>query len=302
MTKMIFGVEGAQALAEDMASTSGLALGHLSLHRFPDGETLFRILDAVENHDIILVARLDNPDAKLLSVLMLADGLRQQGAKTVTLVAPYLPYMRQDIAFNPGEVVSAQAFAKLISQNFDRLITIDPHLHRYNRLDEVYSIPALCVSADEAIAAWISRHCEAAVIVGPDIESEQWVHKIANHLQAPFQTLRKIRRGDREVDISLPELADLNGRTIVLVDDIISSGETMLQAVQRCRHAYPEAKILCCATHCLAAPDVLDRFVSAGVQAVAATETVLGPISTIAIADQLAKTILQSANNQPLSL
>lgn len=296
MTKMIFGVDGAQALAKDIASASGIALGQLSLHQFPDGETLFRILDAVENHDIYLVARLDNPDAKLLPVLMLADGLRQQGAKTVTLIAPYLPYMRQDIAFNPGEVVSAQAFAKLISQNFDRLITIDPHLHRYKTLDEVYSIPALCVSADEPIAAWISSHCETAVIVGPDIESEQWVGKIATHLQAPFQTLRKIRHGDREVDISLPDLADLNGRTIVLVDDIISSGATMLQTVQRCRRAYPQAKILCCATHCLAAPEVLEHFASVGVQAVAATETVLGPNSTIAITDQLANSIIQSAN------
>lgn len=296
MTKMIFSAEGAQSLAEDIASAAGIALGHLNLRRFPDGETLIQILDAVKNHDIFLVARLDNPDPKLLHVLMLANGFRQQGAKTVTLVAPYLPYMRQDIAFNPGEVVSAEAFAKLISHNFDRLITVDPHLHRYQTLDEVYEIPTVCVSADVPIAEWVSRHSDDSVIVGPDIESEQWVRKIAGHLQAPFQTLRKIRRGDRDVEISLPDLADLNARTIVLVDDIISSGATMLETVQRCQRAYPNAEILCCATHCLAAPDVLERFTSAGVRAVAATDTVLGPNSTIGIANKLSDAINQSAD------
>jgi ribose-phosphate pyrophosphokinase len=295
MTKMIFSGAGAQSLAEDIAGASGIPHGRLDLHRFPDGETLFRILDTVENQDIFLVARLDNPDAKLLHVLMLANGFRQQGAKSVTLVSPYLPYMRQDIAFNPGEIVSAAAFAKLISHNFDQLITVDPHLHRYTTLDEIYEIPTYCVSADEPIAGWISSHSRKSMIVGPDIESEQWVRKIAGHLKAPYQTLRKIRRGDRDVEISLPDLTDFNEHTIVLVDDIISSGATMLQTVRRCHVAYPDAKILCCATHCLATIEVLESFASEGVQAVAATETVLGPNSTIAIANQLSKAIIKSA-------
>lgn len=296
MTKMIVGIASAQALAEEVAIAAGLPLGRIGLHRFPDGETLFRILDPAEGRDTFLIARLDNPDAKLLPVLMLADGLRQQGARTVTLVAPYLPYMRQDIAFKPGEVISAKAFAKLISQNFDQLITVDPHLHRYETLDEVYAIPALNVSADAPIAAWISDQVENAVIVGPDIESEQWVRRIAGHLEAPFQTLTKIRHGDRDVEVSVPDLTHLNGRAIVLVDDIISSGETMLQTVHRCRGAYRDAPILCCATHCLATPEVLGSFASAGVQAIAATESVLGPISTIGIADQLAHAVVQSTN------
>lgn len=297
MNQMIFTLPGSQSLAEQVSDLSGIPLGHLKNHVFPDGETLFRVLDEVADKDVCLVTRLDAPDEKMLSVLMIAEGLRQQGAASVTLVAPYLPYMRQDIAFNPGEVVSATAFAKIVSSSFDRLITVDPHLHRFDSLDKVYSVSTKCASATEPMAEWIANETEMPMILGPDEESEQWVAKIASHLDAPHQTLRKTRHGDRDVEITLPDLAAYRGRTLVLVDDIISSGATMLKAIAACRAAHPNVKIVCCVTHFLAGPESIEAFQAEGIHSIAATDTVRSPVSSIKIAERLARALNNDCGN-----
>ena len=291
MTHIVFTMQGAQDLAEKIADNLGLPLGHIKAHSFPDGESLFRILDPVVGENVYLVARLDGPDSKTLPLLLLAEGFRQQGATSITLIAPYLPYMRQDTAFSDGEVISASAFAKLISASFDQLITVDPHLHRYKSLDELYSIPTHNVSAAAPLADWISARTEAPVIIGPDIESRQWISKVADRLSAPFHTLRKIRSGDRDVEIVVPDLKLETRQTIVLVDDIISSGATMLQTIAALRASHPSLEIICCAAHCLKTPKSLDEFSKAGVNIIAATTSVRSPISTIGIANQISQTI-----------
>ena len=296
MSTMIFAMPDDIMLTQKIANESGAQLGRVQTHTFPDGESLLRVLDTVTNANIFLVARLDNPDKKLLPVLLLAEGLRQQGAASVTLIAPYLPYMRQDIAFRPGEVVSAEAFAKLISSNFDRLITIDPHLHRFRSLSDVYSIPADCLTASNSLAQWIAENAESPLVIGPDEESEQWVRTIAEQLDAPYQILRKTRSGDKDVEISAAEFEIAYNQTIVLVDDIISSGATMLQTVRSVRALDAEQPIICCATHCLATPDTLDSFVSAGVSAMAATDSVRSSISTIGISHHLSAIVTETLN------
>ena len=297
MNRIIFSLFGAQCLAEKISDMSGIPIGCLGIHTFPDGETLFRVLDPVADKDVCLVARLDDPDTKMLSVLMIAEGLRQQGAGSVTLIAPYLPYMRQDIAFSPGELVSATAFAKLVSNSFDRLITVDPHLHRFQSLDEVYTIPTTCVSAAKPIVDWVADETEKPMIIGPDEESDQWVSRIARHLDAPYQTLRKTRHGDRDVEITLPTLSEHQDRTLVLVDDIISSGATMLKAVAACRAAYPGSRIVCCVTHFLAGSKSIETLRTAGIRSIAATDTVRSPVSSISTAGPLARALDQGGLN-----
>lgn len=291
MNKMIFTMPGAQQLAENIADELNLSMGHIKEHIFPDGETLYRILDPVVGAHVYLVARLDNPNPKALQMLLLADGFRQQGAVAITLIAPYLPYMRQDTEFNPGEVISAKAFARVISERFDQLITLDPHLHRYESLDDLYDIPTTVVSATSPVARWIDAQTATPFIVGPDSESEQWVSKIAEELEAPFCTLDKVRKGDENVEIALPDMSIDEDRSIVLADDIISSGATLLRTIDLVKDQFPDRDIYCCATHCLATPERLDKLRSAGVIAIAATESVKNPISSIPITVELATSI-----------
>lgn len=291
MKKMIFTMPGAQQLAEDVADELNLPMGHIKEHIFPDGETLFRILDPVIGAHVYLVARLDNPDPKTLKLLLLAGGFRQQGAIAITLVTPYLPYMRQDTEFNPGEVVSAKVFAQLVSEQFDHIITLDPHLHRYESLAELYDIPATVVSATKPLANWIDAQTFKPFIIGPDSESHQWVSKIAEELGTPFSSLEKVREGDEDVEIALPDLCLDSDRAIVLIDDIISSGATFLRTIDLMAEQFPDRDIFCCATHCLATPDRIDKLRATGIVALAATESVNSPISNIPIANELANAI-----------
>jgi ribose-phosphate pyrophosphokinase len=163
-------------------------------------------------------------------------------------VAPYLAYMRQDRPFHPGEAVTSRHAAGLLSRGFDWLVTVDPHLHRYHQLGEIYAIPAASLHAAPLLSAWIRNHVANPVLIGPDAESEQWVSAVASEAGAPFTVLEKIRHGDRDVDIRLRHLEHLADRTPVLIDDIIASGHTMLEAVRHVR-TYNPAQPVCLAVH-----------------------------------------------------
>ena len=168
----------------------------------------------------------------MLPLLFAAATARELGASRVGLVAPYLAYMRQDRRFKPGEAVTSRQVARLLSDAFDWLVTVDPHLHRYSSLADIYSIPTHVVHAAPLIAEWIKANVTNPLIIGPDSESEQWVAAVASDVGAPYSVLEKVRHGDRDVEIRLKDLEQWKGRTPVLVDDIISTGRTMIEAVR----------------------------------------------------------------------
>ena len=141
--------------------------------------------------------------------------------------------MRQDRRVQPGEAVTSRTFARLISSSFDRIVTVDPHLHRYRALSDLYDIPALTLHAAPLLADWIASSVARPLVIGPDEESEQWVAAIAARIDAPHAVLRKVRHGDRDVEIDLPDLSRWNGLQPVLVDDIVSSGNTLIQAARK---------------------------------------------------------------------
>jgi len=184
----------------------------------------------------------------LLSLLFAAATARDVQASKVGLVSPYLAYMRQDRRFKPGEAVSSRQVAHLLSSSFDWLVTVDPHLHRYGSLSEIYSIPTRVVHVAPLISQWIRMNVQNPLIIGPDSESEQWVAAVAQEADAPHAVLEKIRHGDRDVEIKLGDLDRWKGRTPVLVDDIISSGRTMLESL-RLLTAQGWAAPVCLAVH-----------------------------------------------------
>ena len=233
LPRVIFPLPGNEALAEHLARAGGWPLGTLETRRFPDGEAYVRLLDDVAGKAVDLVCTLARPDEGFLRLVFAADAARALGAREVTLVAPYLAYMRQDRRFLPGEAVTSQSFARLVSSSFDRLVTVDPHLHRYPALSPLYGIPADALQAAPALADWIAAEVTAPFLIGPDEESEQWVSAIADRVGAPYAVLRKIRHGDRNVDVELPDLTGWRGRQPVLVDDIASSGRTLIEAARK---------------------------------------------------------------------
>jgi ribose-phosphate pyrophosphokinase len=126
----------------------------------------------------------------------------------------------------------SRQIAQLLSNAFDWQVTVDPHLHRHGSLAEIYRIPTRVVHAAPLTSQWIKTHVSKPFVIGPDSESEQWVSAAAKDSGAPYAVLEKVRRGDRNVEITAESLPDIDGRRPVPVDDIISSGRTMIEAVR----------------------------------------------------------------------
>lgn len=282
-----YAMPGNAAFARQLARAGGQACAAVQVHPFPDGETMVRIEPVPATPAAIVVCTLDHPDAKVVPLLMAAATLRELGASRVGLVAPYLAYMRQDQRFEPGQAVSARIFARLLSGAFDWLVTVDPHLHRIHRLSEVYTLEARVVHAAPSIAAWIAANVEQPLIVGPDGESAQWVGDVARRLDAPFVVSTKERYGDRDVRIQLPGIAQWKAHTPVLVDDIISSGRTMVENL-KALGAQMARRPVCIGVHGIFAQDALDRLHAAGADRVVACTTIPGSHAQIDIAAEVA--------------
>lgn len=264
---LLVAMPGNEAMAHKLVPMLEAETGGIELRSFPDGETYLRFMSSPSDRTLVIVCTLERPNEKILPLLFAAATARELGATKVGLVAPYLAYMRQDRRFNPGEAVTSREVARLVSNSFDWLVTVDPHLHRYGSLAEIYTIPTRVVHAAPLISQWIREHVPNPLIIGPDIESEQWVSAVAQDADAPYSVLEKTRRGDRDVEISIRDMQHFDGRTPVLVDDIISSGRTMLEAVRLIMQ--PEApKPVCIAVHGLFADQSDILLVQAGARVV----------------------------------
>jgi ribose-phosphate pyrophosphokinase len=265
---LILPLPGNEAFARLLATRLAADVGALEMRAFPDGESYVRLLDDVTGRNVIVVCTLDDPDRKFLRLVYACETARELGASSVGLVAPYLAYMRQDARFRSGEAVTSRHFARLVSETVDWLVTVDPHLHRLPSLDAIYRRPTRAVHAGPAVAEWIATNVLKPVLIGPDVESEQWVSAVAGIVGAPYRVLSKVRSGDRSVEVSVPDLTGFQGYRPVLIDDIFSSGRTMIEAARRLREAGAVAPV-CIAVHGLGAPeqtlDLLayaDRFVT----------------------------------------
>jgi phosphoribosylpyrophosphate synthetase len=150
-----------ERLGRPLGEALDAAHATLWMHRFPDGEARVRIDGDLAGRSAIMVASLDRPDAKLLPLLFALATARDLGARSVGLVAPYLPYMRQDLEFHRGEGMSARHFAELLSRAADWVLTVDPHLHRIHRLDELFTVPVEVAHSAPAIAEWIRAQVAA---------------------------------------------------------------------------------------------------------------------------------------------
>jgi ribose-phosphate pyrophosphokinase len=287
---IVFAVPGSEACADRVRPRIEGQQGRAVVRQFPDGETYVRLEDEVAGRDVVLVCGLDRPEQKLLPMLFLAATARELGARRVGLVAPYLAYMRQDHRFHPGEGITSVYFARLINDAVDWLVTVDPHLHRRAALDEIYTIPTTIVHAAPSIAAWIAGAIEAPCIIGPDQESAQWAAVVAERIGAPHMILTKIRFGDREVSISQPSLAPLVDRTPVIVDDIISTGRTMIETIKQLLRLGTPAPV-CVGIHGVFSDRAHDDLLAAGAASVVTCDTIEHLSNKIAVADALAAAV-----------
>lgn len=277
-------------LARRLGRLAGYGIRRIEHKRFPDGESLIRVGTQLKRRRVVILSAMDRPDPKLFPVLLTAAACREGGASHVTWLAPYLPYMRQDKAFHAGEAVAAPVLARLVSQHMDRVVTVDPHLHRIHDLRSIYQVPVQVVSAMPKVAAFIHRHVPQAVVVGPDSESKQWVTQVAEMEKLEVYVLKKKRFSGTRVRIRWDVPPQLRKRTFVLIDDIIASGGTMAEVTRQLKRSGCK-RIVCIGVHPVFAQNAEQRIRRAGAAAVLSCNTLPHRSNRIDIASRLAEAI-----------
>ena len=283
---LILGFPEYEQQTQRLAQAAGLDCAPVAIHAFPDGESKLTLPPKLPEH-VILCRSLDYPNAKLAELVIAAGGARDLGAKTVSLVAPYLCYMRQDKAFHPGEVVSQQVMGRCLAAYFDNVLTVDAHLHRVHKLSDAVPVKsAININATDPMAQFIQTHVDNAYLIGPDGESRQWVADIARQYHMDYGVALKQRFGDREVRVNMPDGA-YEGRNIVLVDDVASTGKTLLEAAKALA-VYKPASISVLVTHALFVGDAIAQLKAAGVSNIWSCDAIPHPTNAVSLAGAIA--------------
>ena len=278
-----------QTIAQAVAAAAGLTLAVIQRHRFPDGELRLRLPESLPPR-VVFWRGLHQPNEKLVEILLVARTAHQLGAVHLTLVAPYLAYMRQDIAFNPGEAVSQRVIGRFLAGLFDAVITVDPHLHRVATLEEAIPVKdAIVLSGAPLLADHIATQRPDVLLIGPDEESLQWVAQAAARHGWAHGVCRKLRHGDREVDIELPDLP-FAGRAVVLMDDVASSGHTLAQATRLLGEA-GAASVDVAVTHALFADGAVRLIREAGAGQIWSTDSIPHASNAVSIVPAVAEVL-----------
>jgi ribose-phosphate pyrophosphokinase len=270
---LVFSYPGNESMAAKVREGLAAEEGRLVIRHFPDGESYVQVISDVAGKQVIVVATLHRPDDKFLPLVFLLQLLKESRARKITLVSPYLAYMRQDKKFKAGEAVTSSYFAALLSGVIDELITIDPHLHRRSSMTEIYSVPCLVEHAAPLVSEWIKNSVIAPVLIGPDSESEQWVSSVAKDANAPYLVLDKQRLGDREVRVSIPNLTQFKHYTPVLIDDIISTARTMIAGLQHFKKTEMQ-KPVCIGVHGVFSGNAFEELLEAGASRVVTSNSI----------------------------
>lgn len=287
MSTLLLGFPDYAPQARALAAALDVAYAEIDVHRFPDGESRLQ-LPAPLPERVILCRSLNDPNAKLVELLLAAEAAREVGVRELVLVAPYLCYMRQDTAFHPGEVVSQRHVGRWLGARFDAVVTVDAHLHRVHALgDAVPAARAVNLDAAPLLGEYAARHFAAPLLLGPDEESAPWVEAAARAGGLAGAVARKERRDDRSVAIHLPDV-DVAGRCVVLVDDIASTGRTLARAAEAL-YARGATEVHALVTHALFAGDAEAHLRAAGVRSVHSTDSIAHGSNAVALTGLLAR-------------
>lgn len=275
--------------AQHLAEALAIPCDSIDVHHFPDSESRVTLPSIVADH-VIIYCGLEHPNNKLVELLLTAKTLRKQHCKRISLVAPYLCYMRQDIAFHKGEAISQEIIGQFLSGLFDDIVTIDAHLHRTNSLNKVFpDTNTSHVTAAGLFANQLQQMQMAAVLLGPDAESAQWVNQIARDSNLPYTVANKVRHSDAHVSIMLPEY-DFTNKTVIVIDDVISSGTTIINTAKLLKEKNV-SQLYVLVTHALFNNHVHEKLKQAGINEIWSSDSIPHSTNKISIVPLLAEQV-----------
>ncbi|HYW01867.1 MAG TPA: ribose-phosphate diphosphokinase [Candidatus Acidoferrum sp.] len=290
---IVVGGSSCQDLASKVAEQLGTKAARLEIRRFPDGEKYLRVLEDVKGDEVVVIQSIHHsPDELLFEYLLIVDTLKDLGTKKVHSFIPYFAYARQDERFNAGEALSFRTVGKLIkSVGTDELFTIDMHQHRVLKSSEVFGIPTRDLSAMPLLADYVlaTGELDHPLVIGPDADAERWAKLAADQIKTDYDVFEKKRLSSELVDVK-PRKLNAKGRDVLIVDDIISTGGTIVEATKVLLGQGARKVIVAC-THPILAGNALEKIRQAGAAQIIGTDTIPGPISFVSVAPLIAQTV-----------
>lgn len=217
-----------QRLAKELAKLTGARLLDLEIKRFPDNECYVRALKDVEGEKVVVV-NTAYPDQNIVETLLLQDAVRDEADEVATII-PYLSYSRQDKKFQTGEALSARAVIRALSRHTDHFAVVN--LHKESVIE--YSLSkGHNISPYNIISDFLSGLPKPPdMIMGPDKGARHIASSVAGLMGVDWDHMKKHRIDDAHVEIALPS-SSVKGKIVAIVDDIISTGETIAKATSK---------------------------------------------------------------------
>jgi ribose-phosphate pyrophosphokinase len=287
--KIILG-PSSRELAEKIAELTGFEKVPVAFRVFPDGESYVRLEASVKDELVAIVQTICKPqDTNLIQLAFMANAAKRNGATKVTAIVPYLAYARQDRIFLEGEDVSVETVAAMLkAAGTDQLITVN--VHAENALSR-FPFPARTLSAIPLLAEYFVRKgFREAFALAPDKGALKIAEQAKTVLRGDIGSLEKQR--DRYTGQTMQSGKHLNvkGKTVIIFDDIISTGGTIVGAAKILREQGAERVFAAC-VHGLLIGDAEKRILDAGVEEIVSTDSVPGKTSKVTLAPLLSEAL-----------
>ena len=305
---MIIGGSSSQDLAASVARELGEKLCYVETRKFPDGERYLRISESVENEEVTVIQSTGYPqDENLMELIFMIANLKDLGAKKVRVVVPYMGYARQEKRFNPGETISAKIVCEMIeSAGADEFITFN--IHEKCVLD-FFNIPARNISAMPDIADYLNKKFfkkedAKPLIIAPDKGAYGFAQEISEIIGCDCTYLTKVRLGPYKVETKIVDVRcdsesentvnvdSVKGMHAIIVDDIIATGGTIVNAINILKQ-YGASSVDVCCVHPILTNNGATRIYAAGANKIIGTNSLSSDTSRVSIASSIADALRQ---------
>lgn len=279
----IIGGSSSKSLSEKLAKEINADLAGIVLKRFPDKECYVRIMDDLDNENVVLIQNA-YPDENIVEFFLLADAIREFKVKKLTAVIPYFGYARQDKKFNSGEPVSVRALIKRTQIGIDKIIIVD--IHDKNVL-KWFDISNINISGMPAIGEYLKK-LNPDIVIAPDDGALELAKNVADIVGCSYDYLEKKRIDAEHVEMT-PKNLDVKNKNVAIVDDIISTGGTIITATKNLKNQGAKSVYACC-THGLFASNALGKLQRV-CDKIVSTDTIENRASIVSVASEIGKII-----------
>jgi len=302
----IFSGSSHPKLAGEIADCLGLTLGKINIGSFPDGETSLEIMESVRGYDIFVVQTIaKDPNHYLMELLIIIDALKRASARTITAVIPYFGYCRQDRRAIPRVPITAKLVADMLTcAGADHILTVDLHA---GQLEGFFDIPVDNIIDWSSFIETIKKmHLHRLVVVAPDAGSVKRARAYARYLDTDIAIIDKLRINAYDVEAAAL-IGDVEGKDVLLADDMCSTAGTLVSAAKACREKGAN-RIVAVVTHGLLVGDSLKKIANSPIEALLVGNTVpvdeqaslCSQITIVSVASSLAQAIRCILTKDPL--